>query len=172
MRHDTQERYGRITRFFHWALAFLIGWQLLQFSNRIDEGEHWIGRTLLPWHVSIGMLVLAFVALRIIWTARQPVRPGHDPALAGLVRTGHGLLYAGMVLAPVTGILAVLGGGHPLVVFGVELAAEGNEVPWMAGIGSLHSPIVWLLAALIVGHVGAALWHHFVRRDGVLRRMA
>ncbi len=41
----------------------------------------------------------------------------------------------------------------------------------MAAIGSLHSPIAWSLLILVVGHVGMALVHHFIKKDGVLQRM-
>ncbi|MBV2206270.1 MAG: DUF2218 domain-containing protein, partial [Pseudomonas sp.] len=49
--HDTRERYGRISRGFHWLMAGLIVWQFLKLGDRIDEGEHWIGQTLVPWHI-------------------------------------------------------------------------------------------------------------------------
>ena len=53
-----------------------------------------------------------------------------------------------------------------------EELAGGGEIPWLATFGgTLHSPVAWLLLAMIAGHVVMALWHHFVRRDGVLRRM-
>ncbi|WP_442594772.1 cytochrome b [Parapusillimonas sp. JC17] len=172
MSGDTPERYGGITRFFHWGMAVLVGWQFLKFFDRIAEGEHWVGQTLVPWHISIGTLFLLLIALRIIWAAAQKnQRPRHDPAVAFPVKAGHFLLYAGMVLLPITGILTMIGNGYGLSAFGVEFAAQGNETPWMASLGSLHSPIAWLLLAMVVGHVFMALLHHFVKKDGVLRRM-
>lgn len=172
MNNDTKHRYGRISRLFHWGIAVLIGWQLLKFFDRIADGEHWVGQTLVPWHISIGTLVLLLVVLRILWVAKQRGnRPEHDPATSFLVKSGHFLLYAGMVLLPVTGILTMLGNGYGLTAFGIQLAAQGEEISWMASLGSLHSPIAWLLLILIVGHIGMALLHHFVKKDDVLRRM-
>src|SRR5690606_11505240 len=98
-------------------------------------------------------------------------RPVQDPATALLVKAGHFLLYAGMVLMPVTGILTMIGNGYGWTAFGVQLAAKGDEIPWMASLGSLHSPIAWLLLLMSIGHVGIALAHLFVRMDGGLRRM-
>lgn len=174
MSNDSKERYGRISRFFHWAMALLIGWQLLKFFDRIEDGEHWIGQTLVPWHVSIGTLLIALVVLRIVWAAKQhPNRPEHDPASALAVKTGHSLLYAGMVLLPLTGLFTMIGNGYGLKVFGIQLVARGGaEIPWMISLGSLHSPIAWIMLALIAGHIGMALLHHFVKKDGVLQRMA
>lgn len=172
-RAERQERYDGVSRFFHWSMALLVVWQFLKFFDRIDEGEHWVGETLVPWHISIGTLLLVLVTLRIFWAARQKdKRPAPDPAMAFLIKAGHFLLYAGLVLLPVTGIMAMVGGGYGLSAFGIPLAAEGDEVPWMAAIGGLHSPIAWSLLILVVGHIGMALVHHFVKKDGVLRRMA
>ena len=172
-RSDLQERYDGVSRLLHWSMALLIVWQFLKFFDRIDDGEHWVGETLVSWHISIGMLLLVLITLRVFWSARQKdKRPAPDPATASLVKAGHFLLYAGMVLLPITGVLAMLGGGHGLTVFGIPLAAEGEEIPWMAALGGLHSPIAWSLLILVVGHVGMALIHHFVKKDGVLRRMA
>ncbi|CEA04614.1 cytochrome b561 [Pseudomonas saudimassiliensis] len=172
MKGDSRERYGSISRLFHWGMGLLIIWQGLKFFDRIAEGEHWVGQTLVPWHISIGSLLLVLVILRIIWAAKQKNnRPVQDPATALLVKAGHFLLYAGMVLMPVTGILTMIGNGYGWTAFGVQLAAKGDEIPWMASLGSLHSPIAWLLLLMIIGHVGIALVHHFVKKDGVLRRM-
>src|SRR3546814_14265028 len=83
-------------------MALLIGWQLLKIFDRVADGEHWIGQTLVPWHVSIGTLLLLLIALRTVWAVRQKgSRPEQDPATAFLVRIGHSLLYVGMALMPI-----------------------------------------------------------------------
>jgi len=172
MNGDSKERYGRISRLFHWGMAVLIVWQLLKFFDRIADGEHWVGQTLVPWHVSIGSLLLILVVLRLIWAVKQKDnRPDQDPTLAFWVKVGHGLLYLGLVLMPVLGIFYLLGNGYGWKVFSVQLIAKGEKIAWMASLGSLHSPIAWVLLMLIIGHVGMALWHQLVKRDGVLRRM-
>ena len=71
MSKDTPERYGGITRFLHWSMAFFVLWQGLKFFDRIGDGEHWVGETLVSWHVSIGSLLLLLVILRMIWAANQ-----------------------------------------------------------------------------------------------------
>lgn len=172
MKPDTKTRYGTVSMWFHWGMAVLIGWQLLKFLDRVGEGEHWIGQTLVPWHVSIGTLLLILVVLRILWYVRQRGnRPLHDPATAGLVKAGHFLLYAGMVLMPLTGIATMIGNGYGLTAFGIELFPGGEEIAWLAAFGSLHSPTSWAVLLLVAGHTAIALLHHFVRRDDVLRRM-
>ena len=172
MTNDSPTRYGSVSRLLHWGMAALIGWQMLKFFDRIDDGEHWVGQTLVPWHVSIGMVLLVLVVLRTVWAAGQRAqRPVQDPATAFLVKAGHFLMYAAMALLPVTGILTMLGNGYGLKVFGLQLAAKGDEIDWMIAVGSLHSPIAWALLVMVVGHIGIALVHHFVKKDGVLQRM-
>lgn len=169
---DSTKRYGSISKALHWVMAGLIFWQLLKFGDRIAEGEHWIGKTLVPWHVSIGTALLVLIILRIYWAFRQRHhRPEQNPATALLVKAGHFLLYAGMVLMPVTGVLTMLGGGYGWTAFGVELVARGEKIAWAASIGSLHVPVAWILAVLIGGHIGIALIHHFYKRDDTLTRM-
>ena len=172
MTNDTSARYGAITKVFHWSMAVLIGWQMLKFFDRIDDGEHWVGKTLVPWHISIGVLLLVLIAARVIWVWSQRVRPAHDPAMAWAVKTGHFLLYAAMVLMPVTGVLKMLGGGYGLTAFGLQIVAKGDKLPWAASLGALHVPVAWTLLALTLGHIVMALWHHFIKSDDTLRRIA
>ncbi|MGO1501467.1 MAG: cytochrome b [Marinobacter sp.] len=172
MNIDSKERYGRVSKIFHWSMALLIGWQLLKFADRIAEGEHWIGQTLVPWHISIGTLLLVLIVLRLLWVATQRhQRPIQNPSTAKLVKAGHSLLYAGMLLMPLAGIMVMLGGGHGVTAFGFEIFAEGEKIAWAAALGALHSPMAWILTALIIGHIGMALIHHFIRRDDTLKRM-
>jgi len=169
---DSPERYGTLTRALHWLMAALVAWQLLKLGDRIAGGEHWVGQTLVPWHVSIGVLLLVLIVARLAWAVSQRgQRPQPDPAMALAVKAGHGLLYASLVLMPVTGIMVMLGGGYGVNAFGVQLVAKGEELGWAAALGSLHSPLAWLLTALVIGHVGMALLHHFVKRDETLKRM-
>ncbi|MGE4323994.1 MAG: cytochrome b [Sphingobium sp.] len=169
---DSKRRYGKVSMALHWTMAALIGWQLLKFGDYIAKGEHWVSRTFVPWHISIGMLLLGLVVLRSLWAASQRKhRPRQNPATALLVKTGHALLYAGMVLLPVTGALTMVGGGYGLTVFGLELVGTGDRIGWAAALGSLHAPVSWGFTLLVAGHIIIALAHHFIRRDDTLRRM-
>lgn len=169
---DSSQRYGVISRLLHWTMAGLIAWQFLKLGDRINEGEHWIGQTLVPWHLSIGVLLLLLIVLRLFWTLRQKQRPQPEAATALLVKAGHGLLYASMLLMPLTGILLMIGNGYGLSVFGLELVAESEtQIAWMAAVGSLHATLAKLLLVLVVGHIGAALFHRFVKKDDALQRM-
>lgn len=172
---DSSIRYGAVTRTLHWLMAVLFLSQFLKFGDRINEGEHWIGQTLVPTHVTLGVLLLVLIVLRLVWALVQRAqRPGHEGPLAMLVRSGHVMLYVCMALMPITGILYMVGHGYGLGAFGVDLiAGSGGEtkIDWMISLGSLHSPIAWLFLVLVIGHIGAALYHQFVLKDGTLRRI-
>lgn len=90
MIHDTKERYGLISRLFHWAVALLVVWQALKIFDRIDDGKHWVGQNLVPWHISIGFLVLVLLVPRIIWTLRnhgnRPPAPEPKSSVAGSLK--------------------------------------------------------------------------------------
>jgi len=92
--------------------------------------------------------------------------------MALLTKGAHLLLYLCMVLMPVTGVLLMLGEGHGLAGFGIELVAESEqEMAWAIALGQWHAQISWLFVALVLGHLGAALYHHFVKHDDTLARM-
>lgn len=128
---------------------------------------------MVSWHISIGSLLLLLIVLRIIWAFTQKNnRPEQDPATALLVKAGHGLLYLAMLLLPITGLMIMIGNGYGWSPFGKQLVARGaTDIEWMATLGSVHSLIAWTLLILVVGHVGMALLHQLVKKDGVLRRM-
>ncbi|PKL98672.1 MAG: DUF2218 domain-containing protein [Gammaproteobacteria bacterium HGW-Gammaproteobacteria-9] len=169
---DSRSRYGTVSRVFHWLMALLIVWQFLKLGDRIGEGEHWVGQTLVPWHVSLGAVLMVLVLLRIVWSLSQlKQRPQHDPATAWLVTGGHMALYACMLLMPITGVLYLVGNGYGLKVFGQQLVEKGPEIAWAASVGDVHSPLAWLTVLLVAGHVGAALYHRLVKRDDIMRRM-
>jgi len=172
MRNDSPNHYGGTTRLLHWGIALLALLQFMKLGDRIDDGEHWIGQTIVPWHISVGACIFVLAIVRLWWAARQrPNRPQPE-AMAGMVRLGHGLLYACMLLMPLTGIAVMVGNGYGLTVFGVNLITKTEvETPWLSAIGSLHSPIAWIFLALVLGHIAAALYHHVVRGDQTLRRM-
>lgn len=52
-------------------MGLLVVWQVLKIFDRIDDGQHWVGQTLVPWHVSIGTLILVLVMIRIGWALRN-----------------------------------------------------------------------------------------------------
>lgn len=175
MSRDTTQRYGIVSRLLHWGMAVLVFWQALKLFDRIDDGQHWVGQNLVSWHISIGTLIAVLIVVRIAWAlrnrdSRPPAPP--PPTLGMLAKAGHIGLYVGLVLLPLSGIGIMVGNGYGLEAFGIQIVPAGGEIPWLADFGGvLHSPVAWLTVLMVLGHIGAALWHGLVRKDGVLQRM-
>lgn len=125
-------------------------------------------------HESTGISVFLLVLMRLTWRWRHraPPYPGYMGTAQRWVATlNHALLYAVLLVMPVTGYL---------------MAGNGQRVPWFRllnlpgfphnealGIGadSVHVAGQFVLYSLIILHVAATVWHVAVRRDGLLERM-
>ncbi len=80
MTPDTRERYGTLSRLLHWTMAVLVIWQALKLFDRVNDGEHWVGQVLVPWHISIGTRSGGLILVRIIWALRNlDTRPPPAP---------------------------------------------------------------------------------------------
>ena len=82
-------------------------------------------------------------------------------------------LYALILVMALLGWAATDYRGWPVKIFGLvplpALARKGDS--WAHTAGDIHTVLVNVLLALVVLHVGAALYHQFVVRDGVMKRM-
>jgi len=170
---DRQDRYGRVSRAFHWGLAALLSWQFASaLAHKFIEDTP-IEEFLWSTHRSMGVLILALVLLRATWAMTQRAhRPPsvHWPALAGQIT-----LYLLTLLVPSIALLRQYGSGRVFEPFGVALFSgwEGQRVDWMVSLGSLlHGELGWVLLTLILGHIGMAVWHRRAsRQTDVLPRM-
>ena len=174
---NTSSSWGSLARAFHWGLGIAItgmiafGWWMNHFSARPDRFFY---RSI---HADIGYVVLLLSVLRLVWRSINPT-----PALPSdttrwqriAARVSHGALYA------VTILVAMLGWAHsgartpnysdwfglfhvPQITSPDKAAANAYE--------DRHILFAYVLLALIVLHLAAALWHHFVKRDRVTARM-
>ncbi|MCP5404843.1 MAG: cytochrome b [Pseudomonadaceae bacterium] len=166
--------YHPVTKLFHWLMAVLII-GLLALGLTLDElPQVWKG-TAYGLHKSFGVLVLLLAFGRALWwvTQRRPALVDSIPAwLKPLVRAGHDVLYVFMFLMPLSGILMSQSAGHPVAMFGWQvptLVAKNTE---MAGVfREVHEIAGFVLIALLVAHVAAAVVHHRYFRDETLVRM-
>ena len=160
----------------HWATAVLVVtlWLIAQDWSFWPRGSH--GRHVLQsLHVSLGLMFLVILAARILWRLGPGRRP--LPATTGAVEVAaeltHYALYALLLAQVVLGVLWRWGNQDPLSLFGLFTIPSPTvfSKPVTHLFGDLHATIgngILILAGL---HAAAALFHHFVLRDGVLRRM-
>jgi cytochrome b561 len=134
-------------------------------------------------HKSVGVTVLALTLLRLAWRLahRPPPLPDEMPAWEKLAaHAGHLGLYGLMFAMPLSGWAVVSASplNIPTVLYGVIpwphlpiLSTLADKKPVAEALEDLHSAGAWILIALLVVHAGAALRHHFLMKDDVLRRM-
>jgi len=131
---------------------------------------------LFSWHKWAGISIFLLAIVRLGWRVayRPPALPEHmGRAEQFVARAGHRLLYVLMFAIPLSGWLMSSAKGVQTVFFGVlpipDLLEKNKE------LGDLLQTIHWglnlLLAVTVIGHVAAALKHHFVDKDDVLIRM-
>ncbi|TAN04480.1 MAG: cytochrome b [Rhodanobacteraceae bacterium] len=173
---STDAGWGALVRAFHWLIALMILVQAIIGLSMVGMGVTPAKVRVFALHKSIGMTILALVLLRIAWRSseRRPVDPPAMPRWQRrAARAVHLALYGLILAIPCSGWWFNSASGAPLVWFGwLRLPGLGGYDPfWKPRALLLHQSLVALLAALLVLHVGAALWHHFRQRDDVLRRM-
>ncbi|WP_226941828.1 cytochrome b [Pseudooceanicola spongiae] len=172
---DTTQAYGRISRILHWGLAALFLWQFLGMAVKLVLGRVPLSGFFVGLHQPVGLAIFALIALRVLWALlNRGHRPGHGAGALGLAaRLGHLTLYTVMVAVPLLALLRAFGNTRGFAPWGFEIfAPRAQEIAWMVNLGNAaHGLLAWTLAALIAGHIVMALLHHFVLRDGLLRRM-
>ena len=168
--------YGVVARSFHWAIAVLLLLQIPLAFYMVDQplGPDKLGNY--ATHKSIGLLIFSVTALRLAWrlTHRAPALPVDIARWQRLgARTTQALLYALLFLMPLTGALRSQAANFQVSFFGFF------TVPGMIGVddalskdlSEAHELQGTILLLLIGAHTLAALYHHYFRRDDVLRTM-
>lgn len=169
---DSPERYGATTRLIHWSMALLILGMLTTgvFKELVEDSP--LEHTLMAYHKSIGIVILGMLLLRLVWRRLNPSAAIGSSVSRIWVRLGHATLYLVMFLMPLSGLLLAWGSGHGIEFFGHPFIAPGARIEWAHELGEgAHEAGQFLLWALIGGHIGAALYHRFVKRDAVMQRM-
>jgi cytochrome b561 len=167
-------RYGAGAVTFHWTAAALIvflGALGLLFDDIPREARpFWINV-----HVCFGLFYLALVIARLLWRATHKA-PDLPPDVGEFSRRTsfavHYLLYVLMLLIPVIGVVARVSHGRSFDywVFQLNFGVASNPAVFHPA-EKIHQLLAYALFALAGLHAAAAVYHHFVRRDGILLRM-
>lgn len=168
-------QYDAVAKSLHWLMAALIIglWSVGLAMEEMPKGD--LRSQIIGLHKAFGVVVLALVVLRLAWRATHaaPELPAAMPPLERLgAKLGHLALYGLMVALPVDGILMSQAGGRAVNVFGFvlpTLVEKNEQMKHFWGEG--HELLAWGLAAVVAVHVAAALRHHVMLKDDVLRRM-
>lgn len=164
----------RSMRVLHWITAACVivvaGLALIRDETAGRVARQW----LLEGHRHVGLLILALALVRIGLRVRLGKLPPivHSRLLRVAAQCTHAALYATLLAMPLIGWALSDAEGKPVHLLGLSLPALVAEDEDLADrLLVWHQDVAWALLALVSLHVAAALWHHFVKRDGVLRSM-
>lgn len=172
-------QYSTVSKWFHWitvglmAIALPVGFVISHIKDSDKMAFYAI-------HESAGLTILFVAIARLVWRLRNPPPP-HPAHLPAPMRIGaaavHHMLYLMLIVQPLLGFIATNAWGFPLQgqtaylgFINLPRFMATNEA--LAGtLQGLHTYGGWLMTALLAAHIGGAIFHHAIRRDGTLMRM-
>ena len=169
---DPATRYNSVARVFHAVIAVLVVGNLAGGLLNDYLPKDW---NVMPLHKSMGLLILLLSVGRIVWRftwKTPPYRPAKKAGELMLARAVHVTFYGLMLIMPLTGWIFSSAGKYGAAFFGIPVnlpVAKGSALAGLSKEG--HEILGYAMAALVVLHIATALRHHFMLKDGVLRRM-
>lgn len=189
---NTKTGYGAVSIALHWAVAGLLmivyAGVYLKVAFDVQVGTSAYAILIQFMHVSVGLSIGTLLLFRLLWTLTNP-KPRLEPGsrLAHIAaRTVHCMLYAFLIAQPLTGWLGSRAnppffGTFQIMAFRdtrlydilvtrrTGMTYEQYEVPFDLYHKEISGP--WIIVTLILIHVSAALYHHFIVKDNTLNRM-
>ena len=170
------DRWGAVSQAFHWLIVILIIVMAYLGLTMVDLPNAPYKVRLYALHKSIGMTLLALVALRLLWRfyAGAPRTLDTMPAWqARIAAFTHGAMYALLFAIPISGWILNSATGFPLRWFNLvnlpSIAPKSEALRELAE--SWHEVLFWVLIALALMHAAAAFYHHLFEHDDTLARM-
>jgi cytochrome b561 len=173
---STQFRYGAVAQVLHWTTAILVVVAFIYSPGGSEQRVYSLAKDFdRQLHETLGISVFTVTLIRLAWRAFDSAPD--DPPMPQWIRVSskaaHMLLYTLLLALPLTAISGAWLEGHPLTLLGGvrigPLLAEAHVVG--SAIASIHTwlgdTILWVAGV----HAAAALYHHYVLRDVVLRSM-
>ena len=170
-----QDMFPLFSRILHWTMAAMILAMLFIGIGMVASlsDYHW----LISIHRPLGILILIFVAVRLVNRLVQPP-PSVPRAMPGWQRfvahASHFALYGLMFALPLVGWAMLSAAGYPIVLYGALQLPPilPLNVTLYVVLRATHTVLAYLLFATFIGHFAAALMHALIYRDGVFQSMA
>jgi len=164
-----------LSRLLHWTMAALVLAMLFIGIGMVASLSDY--HQLVRIHQPLGVLILVLVAIRLVNRLLNPAPPlpAQMPALLKFAaHASHIVLYALMFALPLVGWSMLSAAGYPIVLFGgLQLPPIlPHDIALYAVLRATHTLLALLLFATFIAHLGAALMHALVFRDGVFPSMA
>ncbi|QRX81355.1 cytochrome b [Glaciimonas sp. PAMC28666] len=173
----TPIRYTTTAISMHWLVALLIfaafgiGWYMTGIPGLTPQKLK-----LFSWHKWLGVTIFALAVIRVTWRLLHPappLPPGIPRWQQQAAHLVHQLLYVLIIVIPLTGYFYSAASGIAVVYLGLfkmPMLIEKND-QLKSILGPMHVWLNYLMAAIVVAHVLAALKHQLIDRDGTLGRM-
>jgi cytochrome b561 len=168
--------YSPLAKTLHWltvlvlVVQYALGWLMPHLRRNT------IPSSLNNLHMSFGFVVLVIIVVRLVVRLKEGA-PADEPGLprwqTTLAHATHWTLYVLLAIFMITGWIFSSVHGYQLTFFGLFPIPPIAPADWVPGrsIGEIHHLLVWPVISVAALHILAALWHHLIARDGVLRRM-
>jgi cytochrome b561 len=168
--------YTRTAKAFHWIVAVLVLVMIPVGLSLESLPKGPIQDTFYDLHKSTGFVIFLLMIGRLAWRIASPPPPPEPdmPRLQqALASANHYLLYAILLVMPIFGWAGSNAFGAPVTVYGLFTLPDlvSKDEPLSKTLLGIHAVLGITAAVAVSIHVGAALFHRFVRRDAVLARM-
>lgn len=171
---NTADKYGFVAIFLHWIIALLmigliiVGLYMVRLPISLEKLK------LYGWHKEYGFIVLGLAVIRLLWRLGNTTPSLAIPLWEEVTARGvHWLFYAFMFALPISGWLITSAAGLPVSFFNLitipNLIAPNETLRLL--FQEIHEWLGYALLAVIFLHTAAALKHHFINKDDILRRM-
>ena len=172
---NTSSQYGSLAKALHWLVAIGIFWLIYLGLTQAGMERGPEKTALRMTHASWALLVLTLMTIRIVWRFMNET-PAHPAGMPGWQKISatvtHWAIYIAVFTQLTAGAMTVATNGNGLPFFGmtipVPIAENHDAHEFWEGI---HEFVWKPLAALLVLHVLASLYNHFIAKNDVLRRM-
>ncbi len=172
---NTETGFGHLAQALHWVIAGLVICQFI-LARMAAEASLFEQLVIFGRHKSFGMTILGLAILRLLWRLAnpRPASPVEQPRYQRLLaRASHDLMYVLIFALPLTGWIMSSALNTPVSYFGLftwpDLIAPQQELA--EPLKLIHGTLFKGLAGIVCIHAAAALYHHFIAKDDVLRRM-
>ncbi len=170
MNNPTISKWSLSSRIFHWisALLLLITWVMILLHDNLDSN------TYIGFHKAFGISLLFWMIARVINRLFTKAPPPLAMPKWQLLALSHFALYAILIAMPLAGLLMSVYGGRPVDIFGLfQIPVFVTPDRSLARFyNDLHTDIIWpMIIGFTVLHIGAALYHQFIKKDHLMSRM-
>ncbi len=173
---NSTDRYGLVAKLLHCLVALCVITMLLV-GSLLDVLAGPTNEAVYDWHISLGMTLLALMIALMLWSTRS-IKPSYPADMSfaqlTLAKVVRYLLYISVTSMCLCGWVFTTAKGHPPLLWG-WFSLPAPFVPLSKSLGHMlkqcHTYLAWIIFSLVILHVIGALYHHFIRKDDVLKRM-